>query len=406
MAACLVGTTVAPYKNRIISDINCVKCRKIVRNGILCDLCDLWNHFKCVNVPEDNLPDENTEWFCPKCVSLHDNMLNFGTGRETRDKEDEKISLLEVISCLQNDQQVLKSENERLKSDQIVNIAQPSGPVPINDVDGRRWESIPLSKSVKPRPMPIMDDVNFPVLSNRYSVLSTVEDDNDCASSTSDRPRPKQVAANTKHSSRPNLEVIRPKSKNRKHTAKIHLYSDSQGRNVSRMFEKRDSDHMISAFVKPSARFKDIVPSESGHFESDDFVVLLGGTNDVACNEASELCKTLRNKLNDLRLNNVIVFSVPYRHDLPDWSCVNEEVRKINCEIQKVCKRFKNCTFVDISGLGKSFHTENGFHLNWRGKQFVSDKIIECVDNYFSVKDKLKSNPIPLSDSPSVLLAP
>lgn len=156
----------------------------------------------------------------------------------------------------------------------------------------------------------------------------------------------------------------------------------------------------MSSIVKPNAKVKGIVTSKHEEFGSEDFIVLLGGTNDVAFNETHELRKSLRRKLNDLRLNNVIVFSVPLRHDLPDWSCINEEVRRTNDKIQKLCSYFKNCSYFDLSLLGKGFHTANGFHLNQRGKQYISSKIVECVDNYFSMKDMCMTKPIALNDRP------
>lgn len=59
----------APVLSRIILNDKCLKCSKTVKNGILCDLCDRWNHFKCAEINEKDIPDESEEWKCPACVS-------------------------------------------------------------------------------------------------------------------------------------------------------------------------------------------------------------------------------------------------------------------------------------------------------------------------------------------------
>lgn len=56
----------APVKKRILMS---VKCSRNVRNGILCDACDLWHHFRCANIKEDEIPDEKSQWKCPRCLN-------------------------------------------------------------------------------------------------------------------------------------------------------------------------------------------------------------------------------------------------------------------------------------------------------------------------------------------------
>jgi hypothetical protein len=55
-------------------------------------------------------------------------------------------------------------------------------------------------------------------------------------------------------------------------------------------------------------------------------------------------------------------------------SLVNTEVHKANEAVGKVCKRFRNLSLVDISGIRKQF-TRRVKHLRQSGKQLIS-KII------------------------------
>lgn len=73
--------------------------------------------------------------------------------------------------------------------------------------------------------------------------------------------------------------------------------------------------------------------------------MFLAETNDVARNERKDLIRALRMRIDSLRCSNVIVCSVPHRHDLPSWSCVNAEVGRTNEEFAIICKYFKNVHF-------------------------------------------------------------
>jgi hypothetical protein len=57
-------------------------------------------------------------------------------------------------------------------------------------------------------------------------------------------------------------------------------------------------------------------------------------------------------------------------------SLVNTEVQKANEAIGKVCKRFRNMSLVDISGIHKQF-TRRVKHLNQAGKQLIRLEISE-----------------------------
>lgn len=101
--------------------------------------------------------------------------------------------------------------------------------------------------------------------------------------------------------------------------------------------------------VKPSANLKNVASIEETLLEGKkeelkkwDAVVLIGGANDVYRNETCEATGALETTLNKLKNTNVIVVSIPHRHDLMESSIVNKEIEKANALMTDICKRYEN----------------------------------------------------------------
>jgi hypothetical protein len=59
---------------------------------------------------------------------------------------------------------------------------------------------------------------------------------------------------------------------------------------------------------------------------------------------------------------NIILMSVPHRHDLPEWSCVNSEVEAFNRKLVKLMKPHKHVFVVKVD-LDKKSYTKQGMHM-------------------------------------------
>jgi hypothetical protein len=82
--------------------------------------------------------------------------------------------------------------------------------------------------------------------------------------------------------------------------------------------------------VKPGANADTITSSATGDIESlmkKDIIVFWGGTNDVRKNNSRDAFKHTVKFVEINSHTNIIAMSVPQRHDLCDWSCVNPEVK-------------------------------------------------------------------------------
>jgi hypothetical protein len=114
-----------------------------------------------------------------------------------------------------------------------------------------------------------------------------------------------------------------------------------------------------------------------------------GGSNDVARNNSVVGVKHILVLLINSSHANVILLSVPHRHDLISDSCVNREVEAFYSSLQNRLKRFGKVELVDVINE-REFYTRRGQHLNSRGKESMASKIAQTVESIM----KKKADPI------------
>lgn len=423
----------------------CGSCMKTVKedgDAIQCDYdCELWYHIQCVGIDEKEylrLSESDEEWVCDRCSLIKSNSM----------LKNEIQNLNEVILALQTDLEQLQNryESERrqnnnlseiciIKEEEIVRLKQQflNRPTVQSAVE---WTSRIGSKKTSTGPFsglsrsltvdtlgmnsfpPLVtqnrfaclrldvEDLDDTSLNNKchstpapnfnrkmknYEVLSYERDKQDspsCAlnvATNRDRPKMYGKSSTSKRevSCATNKKQHRSVSCNNK--IKVHHYADSQGRSVYKELIN-GCDFNVTSVVKPGAKFRNVMPEKIDDLGQEDFLVIQAGSNDVSKNEANDVLEALRNRLDANDRINIIVFSIPHRHDLEDWSCVNNLIKKTNVEIHKICNLYSNCSYIDIGKIGKRFHTAHGLHLNRRGKRFVSDKIIDCIVSTLSNK--------------------
>jgi hypothetical protein len=380
----------APQKNRVIISDKCSKCNRTVKNGVLCDSCDRWVHFKCGKIDDKDKIDETTEWLCPTCISMDGSMM-----AEQQSDHVSEVNYKEIVAILQNDLKELQNEYEKLKN-AVNNSSKCCGNSCFNHIPETqtsrptpdRWERVPTKKSSKFKTnMESLKEFPPLPLKNRYESLAINSD--------GENSMPTEKQQNTQI----NLTVMGSNQGQKpRNTHKIRLFTDSQGRLLTNEL-RASSKNNVSCMLKPGAKF-DAVTEEAkaicANMGKKDIAVFIGGTNDVSCNETTSLIRSLKRRLQDTRHTNVLVFNVPHRHDLPSWSCVNKEVKRANEMIDKVCSHFENVKTVDISRLGARFHTKHGLHLNKQGKMYIVDKILNFVSSIENSGETIKQ-PIALA---------
>jgi chitinase len=92
-----------------------------------------------------------------------------------------------------------------------------------------------------------------------------------------------------------------------------------------------------------------------------DILVFWGSTNDVSRNNSQEGLKKLIKFVEVNNNINIILLCVPHRHDLPGWSCVNNEIATFNRKLNKLKKSHKHVKVLK-TGLDRNLFTRQGRH--------------------------------------------
>jgi hypothetical protein len=105
-----------------------------------------------------------------------------------------------------------------------------------------------------------------------------------------------------------------------------------------------------------------------------DFLILWSGENDVAKNNTMKAFRCLVDFAKFSSHTNVILASVPHRHDLMSSSCVNEEVRAFNRKLMKIRKIFGHVSIMEVDP-NREYYAKHGDHLNNLRKAKVSKQL-------------------------------
>ena len=164
---------------------------------------------------------------------------------------------------------------------------------------------------------------------------------------------------------------------------KIVVIGDSHARGISSDLKVNlTKNYDVCGYVNPGSTMSHITQSAKKQIRSltkNDTVIIFGGTNDVARNQTEIGQKHLQNFVKSTSNTNLIVMSVPIRHDLHIDSCVNKEVLAYNRKLTKRMKPHNHVQILNID-LDRSKFTSHGLHLNGTGKEELARKTIEILD--------------------------
>lgn len=169
--------------------------------------------------------------------------------------------------------------------------------------------------------------------------------------------------------------------------SKILVLSDSQGRNLHHYIQNITEDYEVCVHCKPGARLKDIVRDSKCFIEdcsTNDFVVLLGGTNDIGKCEPSQFSITQGLKtLLSLNVNtNIIINSVPLRFDTNEF---NDNILYANMVITRLVREYKGPLKLYYGDLNTILHrnhfTRHGLHINRAGKRVLGKSIVHTISS-------------------------
>lgn len=164
-----------------------------------------------------------------------------------------------------------------------------------------------------------------------------------------------------------------------KRNHKVVIIGDTHSRGlVKEVQHQLDKNFEVTGFVKPGAGAEKIVNSAMSdivNLTKSDVVVFSSGSNDVGKNKASGALKQISNFVKTNNNTNIIMLSAPHRHDLVDFSCVNNEIKSFNRKLKKHVKISKHTLILEINP-NREFFTQHGLYLNGRGKAKVAKQIV------------------------------
>jgi hypothetical protein len=175
-----------------------------------------------------------------------------------------------------------------------------------------------------------------------------------------------------------------------------------------------DDNYSVCGFVKPGVNIATQISSMTVNINlltKNDLIIFWGGSNDVSKNNSQEGLKHLVNFVQSNSHTNILLMCVPPRHDLTEWSCVNNEIKAFN---RKLLKRMKPCNHVLTVTVDtdREFFTRHGLHMNNLGKEKTAFKVSVIVKNIFqkqnpkisakSVSDNLVEDNISLQEDSKI----
>jgi hypothetical protein len=86
----------------------------------------------------------------------------------------------------------------------------------------------------------------------------------------------------------------------------------------------------------PGASLENIINSNIKGIKTlgrNDIVIVCGGSNDIYKNESSFGLRQLKKFVLATQNTHIFIVTVPHRHDLQDFSCVNKDIEVFNMKI-------------------------------------------------------------------------
>jgi len=162
------------------------------------------------------------------------------------------------------------------------------------------------------------------------------------------------------------------------HSSKVVILSDSHLKGCTEKINSYlGNTFRLTGWTKPGASAEETVGKpmmDLVELNKQDVVVISAGANDVYMNNSSvallKITKFIQNNYN----TNIIIYGVPHRYDLVEFSCVNRAIQAFNCKLRKVVNLFKHVTILECNH-DKELFTNHGMHLNRRGKRLVSKQL-------------------------------
>lgn len=192
-----------------------------------------------------------------------------------------------------------------------------------------------------------------------------------------------------------NSRMTNKPSKTRKipHPPSIHkpipyesvvIEGDSHARHIAEMTSQLLPQKVsVTGICKPGAKLLQVDPPQTQPqpqpVSGPQCKVLIAGANDVAAGEQRNIYKHLEMKISAMPPSTeLIVATLPYRHDLPATDDVNQNTTLVNAYIEELAARL-NFSVLDFNKIQRRQFTRHGMHLRTKGKWQLAKLIVEAL---------------------------
>ena len=164
------------------------------------------------------------------------------------------------------------------------------------------------------------------------------------------------------------------------------IFGDSHARGLSSNVKNNlDDNYSVCGFVKPAVNAATEISSMTVDINlliKNDLIVFWGGSNGASKNNSQRGLKHLANFVQLNNHTNIFLMRVPPRHDLPEWSCFNNETKVFNSKLLKPMKPYKHVLIV-MADTDRKFYTRQGLHMNNSRKEKTASEVSTIVKNIF-----------------------
>jgi hypothetical protein len=137
----------------------------------------------------------------------------------------------------------------------------------------------------------------------------------------------------------------------------------------------------VFCVVKPSAKVNTLTNSlinDISQLTFKDLIILCGGTNDIGRNCSSSIVKQMIDFIRMDNHTNILISSIPYRHDLASHSQLNKESKATNKKLLRISQAYDHTEMLIIDD-NRKLYTRHGLHLNKVGKSVLTSEIARFI---------------------------
>jgi len=199
---------------------------------------------------------------------------------------------------------------------------------------------------------------------------------------------------NKKSTRKPSNTLCDSKPESKK--LKVNIIGDSHLKGAMiRINQYLNTKFEVFSFIKPGACVSQLVHSQENELKSlgkSDVIVINGRSNDTdkpGCNINVILSKLIHFIMN-YNNTNILMVTMPFRHDLAPTSKINVFIRAFNSKIKNITKAFKHVSVIDMSS-DRSHFTRHSFHMNSFGKERFAKQVASQIEILTKLSNNSKS---------------